>query len=43
MSLSGPIPPQFGPEFLSWLRAATERAWKTIVERTVDDCRRAAL
>jgi hypothetical protein len=40
MSLSEPIPPHFGPEFLVWLRAATERAWESVTERTVDDYQR---
>jgi hypothetical protein len=43
MSLHGPIPPHFGPDFLAWLRAATERVWETVTERTLDDYRRAGV
>jgi hypothetical protein len=35
-----PIPPQFGIEFLEWLRAETERAWDTFAERTLADFQR---
>jgi hypothetical protein len=36
-------PPEFNVEFVEWLRGATERAWSSITERTLDDYRRAGV
>ncbi|HEX3931953.1 MAG TPA: hypothetical protein VHW64_14715 [Nocardioides sp.] len=32
-------PAEYGPEFLSWLRATTERAWREVDEPSLEDCR----
>lgn len=43
MSTGEGAPQSYGTEFLEWLRAATERAWKDYPERTLADFRRAGV
>ncbi len=37
------VPDAFDVEFLEWLREATERTWRTVKERTLEDYRRAGV
>lgn len=32
-----PVPADFGPDFLAWLKEATERAWSEVADRTLAD------
>jgi hypothetical protein len=36
-----PPPPEYGPEFLAWLRETTEAAWQQVEEPSLDEFRRA--
>lgn len=37
------VPAEFGPDFLNWLRAETERVWRDVNDWTLEDFQRAGL
>jgi hypothetical protein len=40
VSPDDPIPQQYGPHFLEWLRLSTERVWDKVTEKTLSDFER---